>query len=145
MNAYFDTSALVKLLVTEPGSDFARALWDSAGSPVTSRITYVEARSALAAAWRARRLPEATPDRSKQLLEGFFREMGVIEVDAAIARAAGDLAEQNGLRGYDAVHLASSLALDPEDTVLVTWDRDLAWAAYAAGLSLAGIDLGDSG
>ena len=41
------------------------------------------------------------------------------------------------LRGYDAVHLASALALGPGDTILATWDRDLCNAAVDAGLAVA--------
>ena len=141
MNAYFDTSGLLKLLVAEPGSDLAMAIWESTGVAVTSRVTYVEARAALAAARRQGRLADAQLAETRRSLEARFQAMEVVEVDATIARAAGDIAEQSRLRGYDAIHLASSLMLGPEDTVLVTWDRDLAWAAYAAGLSLAGISL----
>ena len=52
-------------------------------------------------------------------------------------RCAGELADERALRGYDAVHLASALALGPGETVLVTWDRDLGNAAVGAGLAVA--------
>ena len=141
MTAYFDTSALVKLFMTEAGSDLARAMWNSTEILATSRVTYVEARAALAAARRAGRLPGAVQEDSRRALDDRFQELEVVEVTPEIARSAGDLAEEHGLRGYDAIHLASSLTLDPEDTVLVTWDRELALAAYASGLDLAGISL----
>src|SRR6201999_2901363 len=48
-----------------------------------------------------------------------------------LARAAGELAERHALRGYDAVHLASALAIEDEGLVVATWDRDLATAALA--------------
>ncbi len=44
-------------------------------------------------------------------------ELTTISVDAALARAAGELAERRALRGYDAVHLASALSID----VIVPW------------------------
>ena len=142
MNAYFDTSALVKLFAPqEAGGDLARAMWDSTDLAFTSRIAYVEARAALAAGSRSRRVAGTEQRAGRRALEGFFQAMDLIEVTPDIVRAAGDLAEAHGLRGYDAVHLASSLTLDLDDTVLVTWDRELAWAGYAAGLDLAGISL----
>ncbi|HET8536300.1 MAG TPA: PIN domain-containing protein, partial [Solirubrobacteraceae bacterium] len=58
-------------------------------------------------------------------------------VDEALTRHAGELADARALRGYDAVHLASALALGVEDTIVVTWDRDLSDAAHAAGLAVA--------
>jgi uncharacterized protein len=63
--------------------------------------------------------------------------MLLIGVDWALARQAGDLAEHYGLRGYDAVHLATALAVDATDLVLVTWDRNLAGAAVQAGIAVA--------
>jgi predicted nucleic acid-binding protein len=44
----------------------------------------------------------------------------------------GDINEDLGLRGYDAVHLATVLELGDEEVVLATWDRDLAQAADAS-------------
>ncbi len=62
-----------------------------------------------------------------------------IGVDQALARHAGERAEDLGLRGYDAVHLATALELGDEEVVLVTWDRDLAQAAECVGLGTAGL------
>lgn len=60
----------------------------------------------------------------------------MVGVDVALAREAGDLAEQLGLRGYDAVHLASALALGEPATV-VTWDDELRRAAAGCGCATA--------
>jgi len=40
------------------------------------------------------------------------------------------------MRGYDAVHLATALALG-DDTLLVTWDADLGRAALGSGCAVA--------
>ena len=61
----------------------------------------------------------------------------IVGVDDALARRAGEIAEERALRGYDAVHLASALALGPGETILVTWDRDFSDAAVGAGLAVA--------
>jgi hypothetical protein len=47
----------------------------------------------------------------------------LIGIDQALARHAGDLAEELALRGLDAVHLAIALALGAT-TTLVTSDYD---------------------
>ena len=141
MNTYFDTSAIVKLVVVEEGSEAAGALWDASDVAITSRLSYVEARAALAAAKRARRLSDRRLEESKQSLEGRFQELDLVEVTPLIAWSAGELAEKFALRGYDAIQLASALALDTDDVVLVTWDRELAGAAREAGFDLAGIPL----
>lgn len=142
MNAYFDTSALVKLLlVAEPGTELATDMWERAGTVFSSRATYVEARAALSAAARTGRL--RPPDRSeaRRGLDERFRAIDIVELSPALAQTAADLADEHALRGYDAIQLASSLAIDSGDTVMVTWDRELALAAYASGLDVAGVEI----
>jgi uncharacterized protein len=70
-------------------------------------------------------------------LDALTAELVIVGVDEALAQRAGDLADERALRGYDAVHLASALALGPGETILVTWDRDLSNAAVGAGLAIA--------
>jgi hypothetical protein len=55
---YFDSSALVKLLTEEPGSDLAAELWDGCDAAVASRLAYPEVCAALAAADRNHDLTE---------------------------------------------------------------------------------------
>lgn len=139
MNAYFETSAIMKLVVVEEGSDEAGALWDGSDLLLTSRLSYAEARAALAAARRAKRISEKGLRDAKKSLERRFQEIDLIEVTSDVAGSAGDLAERHALRGYDAVHLASVLTLNADSVVLVTWDRELAHAGRAEGFDLGGI------
>lgn len=71
--------------------------------------------------------------------EELQEDLITVGVDSALARRAGEHAEDLGLRGYDAVHLATALELGGEEVVLVTWDRDLARAVEQVGLGLAGL------
>jgi uncharacterized protein len=64
-------------------------------------------------------------------------ELVIVGVDEELAQHAGELAYERALRGYDAVHLASALALGPGETILATWDRDLGNAAVDTGLAVA--------
>lgn len=139
MNAYFDTSAIVKLVVNEDGSAEAGALWDASDVAVTSRLAYAEARVAITSAVRGGRLSRQSLTGVKLALEDRFQELDLIEVTDDVVRNAGDLAEEHALRGYDAVHLASALAMGPDGLVLATWDEDLARAGRRVGLGLAGI------
>ena len=76
-------------------------------------------------------------DRAVAELNALNAELVVVGVDEALAQRAGELADERALRGYDAVHLASALALGPGDTILATWDRDLSNAAVDTGLAVA--------
>jgi uncharacterized protein len=100
-------------------------------------LAYPEARAALAAARRARRLTARAHDRAVAELDALTAELVIVGVDEPLARRAGELADERVLRGYDAVHLASALALGPGETILATWDRDLSSAAVGAGLAVA--------
>jgi predicted nucleic acid-binding protein len=111
-------------------------LWDSYPA-ACSVLAYPEARAALAAARRVRRLTARAHDRAVGELDALHAELLIVGVDEALARRAGELADERALRGYDAVHLASALALSPGDTILVTWDRDLGTAAVDTGLAVA--------
>jgi len=121
----------------EPGSELAAELWDRAESVVSSQLIYPEARAAAAAAHRGRRITSATLRRAVDTFDGLCTELEVIGLDPDLARAAGDLAEVYGLRGYDAVHLATALSIDVDSMLLATWDGDLARAAVAAGCSVS--------
>ncbi len=138
MNTYFETSALIKLLIAEEGTDDAARIWDASDLIATSRLTHPESRAALASARRAGRVSDSQLRVAKDALDDRFQGVEVIEITNEIARLAGDLAEKHRLRGYDAVHLASALTF-AGDSVLVSWDRDLVEAARALGLSPAGL------
>ncbi len=124
----------MKLLLPEPASDLARDVWAQADAVASSRILYPEARAAAAAAHRAGRVRGRRSSATVARIDTLHADLDVIALDDALARAAGDLAERHALRGYDAVHLASALAIDvPGDLVIATWDRELAAAAVAEG------------
>jgi len=134
---YFDSSAFVKLVVEEPGSELAAALWDGCDAPVSSRLAYPEVRAALAAAGRNHRLNIEDQRRAEAAWEEFWAETRVVELIEPLTMHAGELADVYALRGADAVHLASILAIGAADTLFAAWDTRLRSGARAAGLQLA--------
>jgi uncharacterized protein len=131
---YFDTSVVLKLLVDdELGGDAAERLWLDSDFVVCAEIGYAEARAALAAAHRNARLTTRLHTSAKAELEGLWAQVDLVVVSAALIRAAGDLAESEKLCGYDAVHLAASLASGA--VVLVSADDRLLAAARRHGLA----------
>lgn len=69
-------------------------------------------------------------------IDNLYTELHVIGIDGALAQSAGELAGLHGLRGYDAVHLASAISVEDGELVTVTWDRDLADATVACGYAV---------
>jgi uncharacterized protein len=116
----------------------AAELWGSAYPVASSILAYPEGRAALAAALRLERLSEEKHLEALAEFEDLYAELVTIGLDHEIAAHAAERAEELGLRGYDAVHLATALELGDEEVILVTWDRDLARAAERAGLGVAG-------
>ncbi len=130
---------MVKLVVVEDGSELAAELWGSAYPAASSILAYPEGRAALAAARRLDRLGEEEHREGLAVFEQLYGELVTIGVDHELAVRAGEHAEGQGLRGYDAVHLATALELGDPEVVLVTWDRDLGRAAERVGLGVAGL------
>jgi uncharacterized protein len=134
---YFDSSALVKLVVEEDGSDLAAILWDGCDAALSSRLAYPQVRAALAAAGRAHRLDPAEQSRAEVMWEDFWAATRAVELTETITAHAGQLASRHALRGADAVHLASLLAVGAAQTLFAVWDQHLRAGAEAAGIRLA--------
>ncbi len=138
---YFDASAFVKLLVEEAGTELAVALWDGSDAAVSSRLTYPEVRAALAAAHRNHDLDRNGLTQAEGSWDEFWGATRPIELTPAVGHHAGELAKVHALRGADAVHLASALAMSDRSLVVAAWHRRLHSGALAAGLGVAPVTL----
>jgi predicted nucleic acid-binding protein len=134
---YFDSGAFVKLLVQEDGSDLAASLWDGCDAAVSSRLAYPEVCAALAAAGRDRQLTENARTSAEATWREFWSATRAIELTEHVAQRAGELARAHALRGADAIHLASALALDHDQVIVAVWDARLQRSVEALGLRVA--------
>jgi predicted nucleic acid-binding protein len=135
--AYFDTSALLKLVIAEDGADHARLVWEQASEIVVSRLAWTEALAALAAARRGRRLSDEGYASAVEVFRGCFARCAVVSVADQLVDRAADLAAEHDLRAADAIHLATALAVSEADSVFVSWDKRLRQAGLTAGLVTA--------
>ena len=132
MMLYLDTSALVKLYVDEPMSGELTAAVDEAEGVATSLLAYVESRAAFA---RIRREDRVSAQTYRHIVDAFVEDWTryiAVEVTDRIVKDAGDLAAHRGLRGYDALHLASALSLREwvsSSVTFLAFDRQLLAAA----------------
>lgn len=138
---YFDSSALVKLVVEEDGTDLSTELWDSCDAALSSRLAYPEVCAALAASARNRDLSSRDAATALAAWDVYWRSTRPVELTHRVERRAGQLTERHALRGADAVHLASALAIGSPNLVLAAWDRRLHAGARAEGIAVAPIDL----
>lgn len=139
MIVYFDTSAIVPVIVEEASSAAASRLWDEADRAVSSRLSYAEARAAFA---MARRMERIDDDQLRSVVRDFgslHEQLDIVEVTENLVRDAGTLAEELDLRGYDAVHLASARQIHDPDLVLASSDRALLRGAEALGIATSSL------
>ncbi len=143
---YADSSVLVKRHVTENGTDWVRALMDvGAGNYISmSSLAIVEVASAFHRKHRlgeldAAQLATAITEFETIALHGY----GMIDVTPDIVSAAYSLVARYPLRAYDAMQLATALAVQtalqasglPALTLLAS-DRQLLAAAQAEGFTV---------
>lgn len=139
MNLYLDTSALIKRYIREQGTNEVNIWVAEADATGTSLITLAEAHAAIARAVRMKTVSQRSGERVIDLLrQQWVAYIKIPASEKTISRAA-DLAWQLGLRGYDAVHLASAelwQAVLERPVVLVTFDRQLAESGRRIGLEV---------
>ncbi len=107
MIAYVDSSALFKAYFDEPGSADVIRLMSGANAVVTSALAYPEIRAAFSRRRRERTITPAQFKSARQQFDSDWPTFLVLPIDDALARRAGALADEHGLRGADAVHLAA--------------------------------------
>ncbi len=135
MITYIDTSTLLKLIIDEVGSDRAVTIWTSAETITSVSLSTVEAKAALAAAKRGRRLTNQQHAAANKELDALLADLHIVQATEELILDAARLAENEALRGYDAVHLAAALRVGA--ALLASADADLCAAAERQGLHVA--------
>lgn len=139
IQVYLDASALVKRYVAEDGSDAVADLLNAAEYQAASIVTEAELPAALGRATRVGAISERDGQAALKVWEEDREELLWIQLPQNTAQQAGKLAWQDGLRGYDAIHLATALwwqANLGQELVVATYDRELWRAAKKHGLSV---------
>lgn len=98
---------------------------------MTSWITFAEVSAGIGRARRAQRISARNASAALRNLEAEWSAVHAIDAEEVTGRYAGQLATRHGLRGMDAVHLASALLVGVARPAMVTWDNDLRRAASA--------------
>ena len=132
-----DTGALVKIYVEETRSADVRENAKQAKGLATSRIAYAEARAAFARKRREQGLSRAGYRSVVNDLDRDWDDYFIVDVSESVVKAAGILAESHALRGAEAIHLASAVALSKqvgESVMFFCFDGRLAGAAGKEGL-----------
>jgi uncharacterized protein len=111
---YLDTSALVKRYAREQGSSWVTSITDPASGHeiYTVLLTGPELIAALFRKARTQTISEQQASQAASIFKVDYQSLYlIIDVTFALADAAMTLAERQGLRGYDAVHLAAAVLM----------------------------------
>ena len=137
MILFLDTSALVKLYITEAQSQTVHAAVGRADMVAVCRIAWAEACAAMARRARETPVDDASISAARQALRQDWPHFFIVEVSQAVVERAGDFAETFALRGYDSVHLAAAceiLSFASDGVAFGCFDNRLNKAAALLGL-----------
>lgn len=125
--AYLDTSAAVKLLMTERESPALRRWLRRRPERASAALLRIELVRVVRRAGVPRLIPEA-----RKLLAGVH----LIRLDDALLDRAADL-DPTELRSVDSIHLAAAASLGDDLAAVVSYDDRLLAAAASLGLPIA--------
>jgi len=125
--AYLDTSAAVKLLMTERESPALRRWLRRRPERASAALVRVELVRVVRRAGVPRLIPEA-----RKLLAGIH----LIRLDDVLLDRAADL-DPTELRTFDSIHLAAAASLGDDLAAVVSYDDRLLAAAKSLGLPTA--------
>jgi predicted nucleic acid-binding protein len=125
--AYLDTSAVIKLLMTERESPALRRWLRRRPERASAALLRVELVRVVRRAGFPRLIPEA-----RKLLAGIH----LIRLDDALLDRAANL-DPTELRSLDSIHLAAAASLGDDLGAVVSYDDRLLAAATSLGLPIA--------
>lgn len=138
---FLDTSALVKLFVSETGSAEVLHLVDPTKEHTVTllELSRVELYAAIHRRERLGDLPAGTARNATDVLSWYMRRHYLVQrLTDSLQDMACSLVDRHGLRAYDAMQLSGGLKAHADDgrddTIFVTSDRRLCVAAEAEGL-----------
>lgn len=137
MIAYLDASALVKRYVMERRSQETIELTSDAAMVATSVVSRVEVAAAFAKAARIGLVTEGIARKAQRRFADDWPDLLRVPVTEALVERADGLAWEHGLRGSDAVQLASALTWQESvgaEIVVATFDQQLWNAGRRSGL-----------
>jgi predicted nucleic acid-binding protein len=144
MILYLDASALVKEFVEERGADEVLAVVARATMIGTALISRAEVAAALGKAVRMGVVNREDGFANLQAFRDEWFDLVRLDITEELVTRADEYAWHFGLRGYDAVHLATAAIWQDtlgQPVTLVTFDKPLWEAAKRAGLTAYPPDL----
>ena len=132
MRVFFDTSAFVKRYVSEDGTDAVLQWCDEATEIALSGIALPELISAFCRLQREGKITETQYRQLKSSLLADIEDAAICDLSPTVLAQAISSLEKNVLRGMDAIHIGSAVALKVD--VFISADKRQLDAAARMGL-----------
>lgn len=132
MRVFFDSSAFAKRYINEAGTDKVLAWCDQATEIGLSAIALPEIISAFCRLQREGKIDATQYRQLKSLLLVDIEDAAICDLTAVVLAQSITSLETNVLRGMDAIHIGSAVALQAD--VFVSADARQREAASKAGL-----------
>ena len=135
MRVFFDSSAFVKRYVSEAGTDKVLEWCDQATEIGLSGVALPEIIAAFCRLRREGRIDDTQYRQLKSLLLADIEDVAVCDLTPEVLAQSIASLETNVLRGMDAIHIGSAVALKAD--VFISADQRQRDAAIRAGLRVA--------
>ena len=137
MRVFFDSSAFVKRYVSEPGTDIVLGWSDRATEIVLSAIALPEIISSFCRLRRENKITDIQYRQLKSALLADIEDAALCDLTPAVLAQAVASLESHPLRGMDAIHIGSAVALKAD--VFVSADQAQCFAARSAGFRVEAV------
>ena len=111
MILYLDTSALVKKYFKEKNTSEVISAWKSSLGIATSAVAYAELLAAVYRKTRETRIKKSAVTNVVKLFHEDWSSFIIVAVDNRLNETIHKIIADHGLRGFDALHLASALTI----------------------------------
>jgi predicted nucleic acid-binding protein len=137
MRIFFDSSAFAKRYVSEEGTDAVVQWCDRAGEIALSGTALTELISAFCRLRRESKISEAHYQQLKDSLLADIEDAAICDLTPIVLAHSIASLERHTLRGMDAIHIGSAVAMQAD--LFVSADARQCVAAAAAGLQIAAV------
>jgi predicted nucleic acid-binding protein len=137
MRIFFDSSAFAKRYVSEEGTDAVVQWCNRAAEIALSGIALPELISAFCRLRRESKISEAQYQQLKDSLLADIEDAAICDLTPIVLAHSIASLERNKLRGMDAIHIGSAVAMQAD--LFVSADARQCAAAAAVGLEVAAV------
>ena len=143
MIIFCDTSALMKLFVTEQHSNAIQKLASESARVIVSQLTWAEMCAGLALKQRTNQVDAQIANTALARLRAEWPRYTRLGVDEELMIESGNLSLKLGLRAYDSVQLASAQRVHKQlgsNLTFCCFDKQLNATATALGIQVIASD-----